>query len=59
MTTELILLALSAFVITALILQWVYPTFENSAPRLATKIEKRIAVGHNFEFDGGRIQWQD
>ncbi len=63
MTTELVLLlAIYAFIVIGVFLGDTGPiaTFKQSAPRLAARIERNVAVGIDFRkgTDGQRVSWE-
>ncbi len=63
MTVEIVLLmGLYAFIILGAFLGPVGPveTFKNSAPRLAARVERNVAVGNGFRLssDGRAVVWK-
>ena len=64
MTTELVLLmAIYAFIVMGVFLGDGGPidTFKQSAPRLAARVERNIAIGHQFKngSTGENVSWNN
>jgi|GEM_PF-1053736 hypothetical protein len=59
MTIEYVLLLFAAsFLVLKVIISAPTKAFQESGPRLGSRIEKQLATGGGFKPKGARLQWQ-